>query len=703
MSGEEIQGKLKVIKSPSGKVTYRVIPTNSDEKKNGLAVSGQAKCFLDKDATPDCDVTIVLGKNGQPEKVTISGRNEVSGLATERTGPGTRGGRMPNGNPAPANRARAAVDATAPYNFISAEKVIGFPAEREGTLFSGTIRCTLKALTPLLVAGATNKAEVDAAKKEHRPVEKKFFRVNDIPTIPAASLKGMIRAAVEILSAASMAGQVSDRAIGFRDVASGDGAPYGNRMRGGDDEVLTAGFLEVVGSVRSLTPCEFIRFETRDPKISAAEKTEQYLEGPLEKIAFVLSGRFDTGGIPIGKIVRDEMGGSKEWRCVFTGPMPGRNGPKSLDYIFYNKEQSKIDVKAEVWDAFQDQLTIAQENLLSVYRKKGLPQPLFFLRKKVGNTDAVTAIGLARFFRLTSRHRTAELVKKLSATDELGLPERIFGRIGTRSQSGRVMISCGAPSKGDTLNTERFPENGGLVAGNPAASAVAMYLEQNPTTVTLRGNEPAREVNIGLVNFDEQTAPTLRGRKLYWHRTIPKAPLPPNDNSNVQAIYFPLQTGSMFNFTVSVDRVDEIELGALISSIALPESSAHKLGLGKAFGCGSVRIEIDLEHSTIGPTATRYSSIRNRKNLNNNAPKIAMDAVAKFQEFVALKCDVKRFEEAPHVLDFRRMTEFKNPPSPDKIRFMPLSPPKDGGVSYKRKAILGKPNTLMPVRQNLNQ
>ena len=271
MNGDPIQGKLLVTKATKSKPEMYRVEVTTNGKQLTLAVPGDAKRFKDTDAVDNCVVNVVLS-NGQAAKVTIPEKEEVSGVATVRTGPGggsNRGGHQV----ARAQRGLAAVDAMAPYNFISAEKMIGYPEQRAGTLFSGTIRCTLKALTPLLVAGATDKAEDDAAKKEQRPVEKKFFRVNDIPTIPAASLKGMIRAAVEILSAASMAGQVSDRAIGFRDVASGNEAPYGKRMSGGDGEVLTAGFLEVVGSVRSLTPCKFIRFETRDPKISAAEQT----------------------------------------------------------------------------------------------------------------------------------------------------------------------------------------------------------------------------------------------------------------------------------------------------------------------------------------------------------------------------------------------------------------------------------------------
>ena len=677
--------------------TYRVSSTSSRGTPIENAIPAQAKCFEHKDAIQGMEVDVEFEK-GQPSKVTIPGKEITLGTVAPRTGTGRAGGRTPNN--VAAQRAPANTSATAPYNFISAENPISFEEKHGATSqFSGSIVCTLTALTPLLVAGPLDQSEKETANREGRAPNRKFFTVNNKHTIPGSSIKGMIRNAVEVLSKAPMEGFVSDRSIGFRDVASANSA-YGQRFRDGNEK-LCAGFLEQKGSTRTIQKCEFIRFDPNklgcginptDRQMSAKAKYEKLLNANRSiECQFTNTNEYTDAGDPIATL---SPNGLNKGEIVFTGMMNG----KFLDYIFYNPSKEHLDVPDDVWDSFEDQKSPPQEELLKYFRKNKLKTPVFFLVKQTNGKSLVTAIGLARYFRLSARHSPSDLASKL--TNGIGLPQRIFGRVGEYSVAGRV---CCGPAR--FIGTEpaksiEFPPNNALVAGNPAASAVSMYLVQDTNRVQNRaGNKPTNE---NLSSYDDSTKTILRGRKLYWHRHSPLAPMPPNDNSNVQAKYHPLKAESKFQFKVSIDRLDAIELGAILQGLDLPISSAHKLGLGKAFGLGSVRIDIDWTRSSLAQTVSKYKSLRARFAVNDKATivqEIAAQAVKQFQAAVSERCGNPNFDAIPHVQDFRRMTEYRNPPTPALINYMNLNagPGENARLDvYRAKPILKSPASILP-------
>ena len=706
MSNEPIKGTLIVeLKGPKGaKQTpaYFVTYTNSKGKlMTRTPLAGKAKCFEDQDASDGCAIDIITD-NGQLASVTIPGKAAVERVTTVRTGSTPlRGG---FGKPA-AERTGANVDATAPYNFISAEKPISFELSPEAQRFSGTLTCSLEALTPLLVSGPTSEIEVTAARNERRPIRRTFFAVATRPTIPASSLKGMSRAAMEVLTKAPMDGLVSDRTIGFRDIATADDqTPYSKRFRSGDER-LYAGMLKQRGRERSLTPCEFIRFDPEAINIDAlkrsfpsAESKYLFLLNQNDSLVrgFVPTGDRTDAGDEIARLVDATTPGVVKGQIVFTGHMgrvdhQGLRTGKQLEYIFYKKAKEQLEISEAVWCAFEDQLTKPQDGLLSFLRKQGDEIPIFFLARTVDERREVTAIGLARYFRLAAKFGPAKLASRLESG--ISLPQRIFGRVGELSLAGRVKFTSASCTTQPAPTASPFPPRGGLVAGNPAASAVSLYLEQTPSKVKFA------RVNEHLATFDDTMKPVLRGRKLYWHRKSPFAPPPPNDNTNVQAQYFPLPVGTRFEFKVVIDRLDELELGALMESLDLPDSSAHKLGLGKAFGLGSVRVHIDLERSTLHATRTRYASLKNRASATSNIAATVTAAKTAFQSAICAASKVQHFEAIPHIADFRRMTEFKNAPEPKRIEYMTLNAdrttPERRDV-YRAKPILQSPSSILP-------
>jgi hypothetical protein len=73
-----------------------------------------------------------------------------------------------------------------------------------------------------------------------------------------------------------------------------------------------------------------------------------------------------------------------------------------------------------------------------------------------------------------------------------------------------------------------------------------------------------------------------------------------------------LNKDANFKSSISFENLSSIEVGALLSAIALPQGCNHKLGMGKPLGLGSVHI--DIEKVTIIEREDRYSKLFNDDN-----------------------------------------------------------------------------------------
>lgn len=341
---------------------------------------------------------------------------------------------------------------------------------------------------------------------------------------------------------------------------------------------------------------------------------------------------------------------------------------------------------------FDDQRTRAQDELLSFYPTHGLRVPVFYLIEN----GVVAAFGLCKYFRVRTAHTPAELASHLpDGSAGRAMSDLLFGSVGVIARRGRVRCSIGAFA--DHAPTERFPPHGGIVAGNPAASAVTMYLVQDDERTTRRGRR-----NRFLITYDDK--PALRGRKLYWHRHSTYAPAPPNDNANVQAVYHPLAAGCRFSFTVSFERLTRAQLGALCEAVDFPNGHAHKLGLGKPFGLGSVRVTVDWSRTVISADRELYASLPRRlRSLAGgshaeaaSAAGTAQDAREAFHKAVVAADRSKgRFEDLTHVRQFRALTNWDRPAAPDSVAYMKLSDRDSPMATYADRPILDTPGGVL--------
>lgn len=470
------------------------------------------------------------------------------------------------------------------------------------------------------------------ARTENGPARKDFFTVNGRYIIPGSSIKGMLRSLVEVLSFSHLR-PMNTKSIFWRDVVND---AYRGQFQGADEPIL-GGYLIKRGA----------KYRLVRAKVQAVSLNTQSSPG-------------------------------KE--LVKTGNM----GNKRHNYIFARLHETERDVPDDVADDFLNQRTPDQitkwNDEHNDYEKKikenGIP--VFY---NEDNSGTITALGLCRYFRLKYAHTPADF----APDNGLDFARVLFGATLDQGRAGRVAVGA-ALVKGEPAGIHR------TVLGQPHPTCLAHYLVQNSvqrSTYGNRGNKPETFTSYN----DERSR--LRGRKWYWHRDL-DVPEPPNDNTKVLSTLCPLQAGATATFQIRVDRVTSLELGALFEALELADGHAHKLGLGKSMGLGSVRLTVD--RAEVRRVGERYASLGARLGGHSTALDGTMreELRAAFRNTILRRIskqypeweEIKDYEDLPPIKTLRLMMDFNNKPDNVKTKYMTID-------DFKKRSLLPIPEQIL--------
>ena len=581
-----VKGTLKVTATKKGK-EYRAcfIDPKNDKPQTPVIQSG-ARFFHERDAEDGAPLILELNEdNRAPKKAIIEGKPECTPSIQTPAGKPAAGGYgnrfggnarpqgfhangqtgQPSRTSAPSNaeadanngEAQGLRDATAPYNFIPYDPARIVGPEESIERYSGSLEVSLQSCeqSPLLVAGPQARAD-----KGNGPKPRTFLEVAGKPVIPGSSLKGMLRSLVEILSFAPMA-PMNEQPLVFRNFMDNEYKRHigenmrfknkGTRVPLDDVYKSKAGWLQKKDGKRCIVPASLLEAATSDCVV------------------------------------------------VETGVVPQTKKPNVYYFTKPNFAQKQIDVSEEKYALFRAQETKAQEKFFeqrntTIELEKDCP--VFYTTDSKGELDF---LGLPRCFRIPYAFKPIELAKQ-GAVVPSSFAKQLFGFCeGDVSQKGRVRVSSCA-IQGTPI--EPFI----ATLGQPSPTCFAHYLEQK---------QPVREKNGSNIINDMMTYNNensrLRGRKYYWHRDFKKVQehFIPRGNEKTDAELHPLKD-CKGTFQLQVHKVTLAELGALLYALDLPEGHAHKLGLGKALGLGSVRLKV--VKMCVQPEAAPYSSLRAR-------------------------------------------------------------------------------------------
>ena len=521
-----------------------------------------------------------------------------------------------------------------PYNFVPLAREIFFPdwAERVSMDLpfsdgiSGTLQIKVTAKTPLYIRNGGSHPE-NQNDRLNDASYKDFFRVTpDGPyAIPGTSLKGMLRAVVEIASFGKIAGtrgkttRVDNHRYAVRDLQNQELYTGKITEKVGNNTyrpmVRPAWLSLSEGNVWELHFCDMARVEQtaleatftnagRLGKTRQSAKEKYQLIPPETKILFDCGPEKDHVHPNHPKKLKlrykkaeNIANGQIEGTLVMTGQPAPRTDPSSLkssskhmEFIFFDRSNDSFPVPDEVKKDFIFAHTELGENRKpnaewEFWKEKldeGKEVPVFVLMEE----GKISYMGLALMFRLPYRHSIHETIAHTSTDhldgSRLDLAELIFGRVEeTEGLRGRVSVA--------TLIAEGDPKTGAechTVLSGPKPTYYPNYVAQ---TVTQDGT-----IQRPYKTYMDDDA-EIRGWKRYITRKdgiVPSPDAPPS--KNVATRFRPLPAGTTFTGTIHLHNLRPCELGALLWAITWGGETRlrHSLGMGKPYGFGSVVLSV---------------------------------------------------------------------------------------------------------------
>ncbi|WP_065839351.1 TIGR03986 family CRISPR-associated RAMP protein [Campylobacter fetus] len=467
---------------------------------------------------------------------------------------------------------------TAPYNFVPLNEQIFYPDWADNVSHdipfsdaqSGEIDITITAKNPIFIKNHTPEGSKETLE---------FCSFNGEKFIPASSLKGVIRTALEIISYSKL--NLSDKTLSYRDLNNDS---YKRNM---NFNKIHIGWLYKDGIDWKIDDLGRIK---KEHKINYESLKEHLAE---EDIKDIKNAKYAYEKY---KILSDKKIGNST--LVFTGS----TGKKDIEFLFPNTAPDKTyKLSQNVVNTFKEAYYIKtpyeSKDWKNLWEKKfnnGEKIPVFFqLKEKINSKECegkkelpkpnkdksyrIEHFGLSMLYKLPYKNSLNSILQKQQEQEpKPDLAQTIFGYVSDEgSLKGRVYFSNLPCTK------EIYEETYTLPLSSPRATFYPNYLVQDQDR---------------LITYDNKNA-KLRGFKLYPPRQNLQKSLD-NSNKNILTTFSPLETGSTFIGKIKFHNLKKVELGALLSALTFlnqnqKEQYYHKIGMAKGYGFGSVSIKID--------------------------------------------------------------------------------------------------------------
>lgn len=559
--------------------------------------------------------------NGKITKLHVGGAdvleakpNKDSGQSRDFSGKGTHGHKT-NINP-PRNQENRHLNgvhhqgawAQAPYNFVPvnpivveapgysdshsqqdnqndiciAGKIPSFDRYHEG-LHTGFIDLTIETLTPLYIRDTydENKEQraVDVREKGEKWENPDFFSPGGTLRIPGSSLRGMIRNLVEIASWSRME-HVEDSTFYYRTMADECRSvkrEYFNVMgeRGFNKNTpgykFEAGYLQRNGDEYQIIPAK-IQYGRQYRRTLKTNKSDYSWEWQSDGSCITVSGL-----APNDK--------KDDW---LINPANIEIAPIHIPYTdleSYCNDTNRLKDKSKLPEADKKDGDLLRWLRVEENKENSKNMvPCFYVKWKDEEGKNHVSFGHTAYFRLAYRYSVKEHLPNTHRIDNktIDLTTAIFGL--ASDFSGRVFFEDAHIDKGDLERVSK-EEIYLKILATPKPTTFQHYLEQK------------QKNKDSLLHWNNQEG-ILRGYKMYWHRKTPangdnawqataeEVKRYPSQHTKVK----PVDAGCHFTGRIRFENLSDIELGALLFVLKLPGGCAHKIGMGKPLGLGSIRI-----------------------------------------------------------------------------------------------------------------
>jgi len=567
--------------------------------------------------------------------------------------------------------------ASAPYNFIPLNKVVveaeeipDFDRYHDGK-YTGWIDLEIETKTPLYIRDSLTEQDLKDGKESKDNPD--FFSPAGKLRIPGSSLRGMVRTLVEIVSFGKF-GFFDDKRLYFRGLAdvSNLRKEYQQKMTSFDRQKrrptynISAGILKRDGLNYVIVSSDWKQILKEDAKKKVGESGANY-----EELSFY---KLREGYLVVSGNMKNKK---KDWLISF--PI------EKADEITIFKE----DVENYKNDATRSKEVNKRMNLIERANKEDVP--CFYVKWKDKAGENRVSFGHTGMFRLAYEKTIGEHIpENLKDKTKTDLAEAIFGKVSKeKTIAGRVFFEDAFLNKdqhdNDVLMDKTTPKTPKILAA-PKPTTFQHYLE------------PSKDKGLNHYNSDSAD---IRGYKLYWHKfgnnweqTNRKEI---QDHKSQYTEIKPVKPETKFSGRIRFENLSEVELGALLFSLDLPEGCYHKLGMGKPLGLGSVEITPKLY---LSDRKKRYSDLFAEWGNDIPVSDDIDDFKTAFKDYVLNKIgeqhkslwDTERLKELKLMLNYEMG---KGLESKDKTRYMEIERKIHGQKpenEFKPRPILPKPS-----------
>lgn len=588
--------------------------------------------------------------------------------------------------------------ARAPYNFVPLPDSVvtvalnDLPSQDhyDPDRHTGYIDCTLTTESPVYVRCPFTLEEYRRAQKateDDLPWRQRAKNIPDFfytdpaktPRIPGSSLRGMLRALVEIVGYGKMEA-VTDNRLVYRSVGdtTKHGETYRDRIMHYDGQgrnregkpcrqytpLVEAGYMHLKAGNWQIQPAQKvngttyarIRFDNIPPKLERLPACRN-----AERI-YIQPGLFEYQGVRGGflqvrsaRVLREA---DKPGEGLIEGTLArsGEMASKRTEAVVFTEdsEAASVRVPEDMLLAYREQISQEQEALLGKNGVLNEGQPVFYLMER----GKLVFFGHTMMMRLPYPRTPLDFVPDaLRKADQVDLAEAIFGytkKSGegmARAYGGRVFVTDAVlePGQADILL-----DHGNIITpqilGTPKPTTFQHYLVQTePDRVEIGRTGDGRakyEKRLADYAADSPGRTVLRGHKLYWHKgNVAAADVQEgldklrdergqekkNDTQHTQMK--PVRAGVHFKFRLYFENLSPVELGALLWTLTLPgepgKQYRHSIGMGKPLGLGAIKLD---PYLFLTLRAQRYAALFEEANWCTAIQPVATEGAARFEQ-----------------------------------------------------------------------
>ncbi len=604
----------------------------------------------------------------------------------------------------------------APYNFVPLPEQARWLTKEEcppvanryadGRL-SGEIEIEMTALTDFYIRGLTGWNEYLGAKPGEKVQNPEPYKIAGRLALPASSLRGMIRTLVEILGESPL-DPVNDSQLFFRTVGSTSNPGDRNSF-----EPHAVAYKSRVDSLRDIVKAGYLYGNPDEGKwhIVPAETKEgrQFYQVPLVRAGTRLSLDevwqaprpvwFRPAKLPKkAEMVPGPQAGCDEGLLICTGPIP----KKRHQWVLRMEAKGTKPVAIPEWDVLaylEDGITQDIKKYRFEYGAKSKGVPCFYVEWKFGERQHVS-FGHTCNMRLPFQHTVGEgipLECRRRKPEDWDMAQAIFGRTDEgqlKGRRGRLFFEDAVLFAGPDVPHETKDWN--IILGQPKPTTFQHYLVQ-----------PKQDVLNSIHwdgNYKGQGDPVVRGHKRYFHRpgVLPANITEPREKKKkerVVTILRPAKKDCVFRCGIRFENLSRIEMGAVLSAIELPEGCAHKLGMAKPQGFGSMRLRV--VRATAIDRKARYVDVFSGVDasgamLNLGAEAVSPEEIGKWKKEFATwatrsPADSTALWKTPRLAELKALLTFDGLPPDWSNRTRYLEFGSVGGTNYNEYKNIGYP------------